>query len=216
MSGELAPRREFTEPLRDWFVAELTDAETLRDTTHGPVTPVHEPMEFGEPDPPRRGVRILLNAAVVFGLLTGALFLLVRDDDRGDVGSSTSAVVDDPTSGFRDVCDRFASGPDRLPLGAGPAEIMTAVDDLRVRLDEARSGIEDLAARSGVDATNQLRLIDEAVARTDLLGDLADGARNEIDEAVTNLDLLLVAWGQAMDELAGEGCSSPPTLRELG
>lgn len=215
MSGGVIPRREFADPLRDWFVAELADAD-VHPGTPMPAIPAHEPMQFDEPDRPRRGVRNLLSAAVVFGVVAGALFLVVRDDDHDDAGSSTPSVVDDPGPRFRQVCERFAVGAGSLPLGAGPVEIMAAVDDLRVRLDAARSTIEDLVETSGVDATKQLRLIDDAIGRAELLGELADGMRSEIDEAVTNFDLLLLAWGQSMDDLAGEGCSAPPTLRELG
>ena len=39
--------------------------------------------------------------------------------------------------------------------------------------------------------------------------------QDQLDQAVANYDLILVAWGDRMDEIAGSGCGDPPTLRDV-
>jgi len=231
MTDEIRPRPAFAEALGDWFVREMSEARPGSLVTGSkPVRVEPEPIEVEpeptsatdadspDPEPQRRRRRWvwLANAALVIGALVAGIVLVSRPDETPP---SDTASLPDPAvvaERVRAVCDEFAIGATILPFGADPAVVAATADRLVDRLESARGQLDIVGPDLRVDVAEQVQLLDESIVSAETLGNIAaTGTRDEIDLAVVNVDLLVVAWGRSMDDLTTSGCGSPPTLREV-
>ncbi len=219
MSEDIRPRTAFAEALGDWFVEEMSEQRPGRSVS---APPVRSDVEATLDDPapgrrPRARWLLIANAALVVGAIVAAIVFVARPDPAPP--SDTTSLPEPGVIARRvaDACDRFAIDSVELPLGAQRNQVMLVAGSLTGRLSSAREDIRRFGFDLGVDVAEPVRLLDEAIASASVLESAGEsGTREEIDQAVLNVDLLVLAWGRSMDGLAGSGSCSPPTLRETG
>lgn len=222
MSDDRHPRPAFAETLGDWFVEEMSQPRSVSVVTGRQARSDGLDLVSVDDAPdtdrrPRRWWLPLANAALVIGALVAAVVVGLRPDPAPP---SDTASLPDPAvvaERVRAVCEDFGAEAERLALGADGTVVSIAADELGGRLVAAREQLTRIGSDLRVDVGEQLRLLNEAIASAEALLTAAPSAsRDEIDQAVLNVDLLVVAWGRAMDDLAGPGTCSPSTLRETG
>jgi len=212
MKGDPTPRSEFADPLREWFVNELRHPVGSLDA---PRAPPPRPMQFDTPEPssPHRRWWALQAAAIVVVLVAGLVLLATRTVDAPPAAPGSSVVP--PAEALAALCADYGLAAPSLALDASPDEVAAAATDVERRLGAAQARLT-AAATDGVDLGDQRRLLAEALDAAGRLRTIAaTGERAAIDEAVRNLDLLVLAWGRSLSTIAGPACTGLPTLREV-
>lgn len=215
------PRPDFAARLENWFVAELSSggattvtspaAEQSLDVNTIDVSRADGAgSPTGGPHRKTRSVFLIVLSAAAIALLVAALSLTRHPQEIEVVRTAV-----DVEQEFRSICEAFYADPSSVPRGAEPGDIGVVVEDLTPRLERVKEELGRVGSEFSMDVSEQDRLTAELVAAVKRLGLVAEGNRDQIDQAVSNFDLILVIWGDRMDELAGSGCGAPPTLREV-
>lgn len=203
-------RPEFRESLRVWFRDQLSE--------RAPRAPLAPPAEdlgvdlLGQPPRPRpnRLLRVAAAVGAVGGLV--AVFTIGLPDRRDEPGPAMPRI--DVASRLDGICQRLHTSTAVLPWGAGSADVEAVVDPLVAALTVIAADLADLADLD-VDLDQARQLLAGIHGRVADLPELA--IADDVlafDDAVTNVDLLLVAWGREMTTLGAQSCASVPTLRE--
>jgi hypothetical protein len=233
MADDETPRPEFARELRRWFVAELERPGDRGREVDSAVVELVPAEAAGDPGPvarPRRWV-LVLNAAAIIAALVSVVVVAGRERD-GTSETSTSAAPEhvdparattaapkppDPTLAITAVCQDYALDAAELPLGAPADAVRSAADDVGVRLGVARADLAEIADAddpTGERLAESRRLLLEAIDAADRLVVIArTGDRGTIDEAVLNLDLIVLAITRQLEPIGGRACILP-TLRE--
>jgi hypothetical protein len=220
MMSDTEPRDEFAAALRDWFVDEmqrpLADGDDVEREPAIPANLVPSDPARERRAPARRTWLFFANvAAGLLVVIVGLAWLGPWTDEPDESPAATvPAPEDDPAVVVADVCERLRAEAVTLPIGASADEVERAATDLRLRLEQASAWLDAVASpTAGLDEAR--RLADEAIAATERLVDVADAERASVDTAVTNVDLIVVAWGRELADVAGDVCFDLPTLREV-
>jgi hypothetical protein len=215
------------ETLRDWFVEEMSVVDTSQPVSSPPRPP--EPLSSTDATRPR--LRFLLtNAAVVVALVAGLIALARRDVDQTEPQSppTETSVLSSIRPGpvgleaiLTDACEQLRDGTPQLPLGADITEIERVSTSLVTALDRADATLSRARGEASVEEIRELltevrsRTVD--LPRVAAATSNADGpmhARETIDQAVDNVDLLLSALGRRIEQYGGRNCVDVATLRE--
>jgi hypothetical protein len=217
MTGDTEPRPEFSASLREWFVEEMRlPVRHESDPRAEPARPERAMLDLRDDDPPRRTPRrwlLLAQAAAVIGVVAGLWWVSGRPDERTvPAVASVPAQDADPSSVARSVCADFRVEVSDLALGASADEVVRVASDVRARLVAASARLDGLP----LVLSEPRRLVAEAIDAADRLAAVAGEDRVSVDAAVRNLDLIVVAWGRELENIANdEVCVSLPTLREV-
>jgi hypothetical protein len=235
MADEKAPRPEFASELRRWFVAELEHpVERPRDVDSTavelvPSVPAEDPGPVARP---RRWVLVVNAAAIVAAFVSVAVVSSREPETMSDPAANTAreqlerapATTAapkplDPALAVTAVCGNYARDAADLPFGAPADAVRSTADDVGIRLEVASADLAEIAvadAPTGERLADSLRLLVEAIDAADRLVAIArTGDRGPIDEAVLNLDLIVLAITRQLEPIGGEACILP-TLREAG
>lgn len=218
---DLIPRPEFAGALRDRFVDELCRP----DARIGTAVPPREVTDIASSGPTRRPADrrwrpLVSSAALIVGLVAGLVVLSTRDAPGADeIPAATQISTPEPAPLARldEICASYGGDPLSLPLGADEATIEATATALSTRLRSADRQLSAISDATGVDASDARRLLGEALDATDQLTvAAATGDRAVIDRAVSNVDLIVIAWAREMRDLTGSSeCDAVPTLREV-
>lgn len=233
MADDETPRPEFASELRRWFVAELErtgDRGRDGDSTVVELVPADAAGDPGPVARPQRWV-LVVNAAAIIAALVSVVVVTGRERDatsdpatsaapeQVDPARATTAAPKplDPALAITAVCQDYALDAAELPFGAPADAVRSAADDVGVRLGVARADLAEIAdadAPTGERLAESLRLLVEAIDAADRLVAIArTGDRGPIDEAVLNLDLIVLAITRQLEPIGGGACTLP-TLRE--
>lgn len=221
MSREPSVPAELRDRLRDWFVDELSVTD--------PDVPVASPPSAATAaaSPERRRWRLGAYAAMVAAVVAGLVVLTQRDVERVPSAFPTRPILADqgtvsfpPSPAHVELgsllaaaCADLDDAVERLPLGAGSTEVEWVAAGILAALDQTDTSLSATAGDASLGAIREL--VAELRSRVADLPSVATGEdRDTLDQAVANVDLLMLAVGRRMEQAGGAGCADVATMRD--
>lgn len=213
MTDVSRPRPEFRDELRDWFV-EAMSSDDVADAQPRPNR-VRTIGSVADDDPGadtgRRSITWLAATAAAVVMLVGVVAFRAGAPDTEPVRSVPAPPA---TATLVAACTAMGGPVAPLPLGASPDDIVDAADHSAQRLSAA---LLIVAGDDATAASSARSLLERGLVTAERLRRLADADdRVATDEAIAQLDQLVIAWAKEMRSLGANSCHAVRLLREVG